>query len=171
MSIHSRYSLVPAALLLMLCSLSTHALQDGLQQRMSSADFKAAGLDTLSAQQLAHLDEWLRTHPRTDAAPANTSAGAGTGVSAGTPGTTPRLAAEKEDRSKVRAHIVGRFDGWRGDSQFTLDNGQVWRQVGSNAPSCASVDNPAVTVKPSVFSNWLMHVDGCAGQAHVRRVQ
>lgn len=165
MLIHSRHLIAPVVLLLAVYSTPTPAWQDGLQQRMSSADFKAAGLDELSPQQLAHLDNWLRTHPRADVAPARA------GVAPIGTAATPALPAQKEDRSKVRAHIVGHFDGWHGDSQFTLDNGQVWKQVGSDKPSCASIDNPEVTVKPSLFGNWLMYVEGCANLSHVRRVQ
>ena len=37
----------------------------GLQQRVSQAEFKDAGLDKLSPQELQNLDAWLRTHART----------------------------------------------------------------------------------------------------------
>ena len=33
-----------------------------LEERMSQSDFRAAGLDHLSPEQLKYLNEWLRTH-------------------------------------------------------------------------------------------------------------
>ena len=45
--------------------LSVHAQQtDGLQQRMSAEEFKAAGLDKLSPQELQNLDGWLSAHAK-----------------------------------------------------------------------------------------------------------
>jgi hypothetical protein len=61
MMIRLRYSLLSAAFAL--SCLSAHAQQtDGLQQRMSADEFKAAGLDKLSPQELQSLEGgWLHT--------------------------------------------------------------------------------------------------------------
>jgi hypothetical protein len=159
MPIRPRHLILSMLLALPLCGVSVHAQQaTGLQQRMSDAEFKAAGLDKLSPQELANLDHWLSTHGKVTTKVVDASG-------------KPVFYAGKAKRSKINAHIVGHFDGWHGNDQFTLDNGQVWKQVSSDAPSCMSANNPAVKVKPSLMNSWLMYVDGCNGDVHVERTR
>lgn len=157
MSIRRRPSLLLLLALPLYC-FGAHA-QDtaSLQQRMSSAEFKAAGLDKLSPQELQNLDGWLRAHAKVTTRMVSSSG-------------KPVFYADSTRREKINAHIAGHFGGWQGSSQFTLDNGQVWKQVGSDKPECMTSDNPAAKVKPSLFGGWLMYVDGCNGNAHVERV-
>lgn len=153
-----RHLTLSMLLALPLCCLSVHAQQSkGLQQRMSSSEFKAAGLDKLSPQELQNLDNWLNGHAMVTTKVVNSSG-------------KPVFYPNEKRRSKFNAHIVGHFDGWHGRSEFKLDNGQVWKQIGTDKPSCMSADNPAVTVKPSIMGNWLMYVHGCNDSSHVERV-
>lgn len=128
-----------------------------LQQRMSSADFKAAGLDKLSVQELQNLDAWL-AHQGQPAPRVVDRSGA------------PVFYPDSGKRAAVQAHIVGHFAGWNGHNQVTLDNGQMWKQIGDDHPQCNAAEQPSVTVKPSLFGNWLMYVEGCNDMVHVRRV-
>jgi hypothetical protein len=159
MPIRPRHLILSMLLALPLCCLSVHAQQaNGLQQRMSSDEFKAAGLDKLSPQELANLDNWLSTNGKTTTKLVDASG-------------QPVFYPAKTKRNRIDAHIVGHFDGWHGSNQFTLDNGQAWEQVGADEPACQRSDNPAVKVKPSLMGNWLMYVDGCNGDVHVKRVR
>ena len=159
MPIRPRHPRLPLLLALSLACLSAQAQQtDGLQQRMSAAEFKAAGLDKLSAQELQNLDDWLSKHGKTATRMVDTSG-------------QPVFHEPKQKRSKFTARLVGHFSGWHGHDEFTLDNGQSWKQIGSDAPVCMSADNPAVKIKPSLFDSWLMYVDGCNGSVHVRRTR
>ena len=129
-----------------------------LRDRMSTTDFHTAGLDKLSADELAHLDAWLAAHPTTRTKLVSASG-------------QPVFYTDKQKRTTIEAHLVGRFDGWNGRNLVSLDNGQQWKQVGSDQPACGSADAPAVKVKPSLFGGWLMYVNGCNGSAHVERVK
>ncbi len=129
-----------------------------LEERMSAADFKAAGLDQLTPQQLQFLDDWLRTHRPTAEKVVD-----GAGQPAFNPGNQPR--------DKFTAHIVGEFNGWSGASRFTLDNGEVWKQAEDGGYQCPAVKNPQVTIKPMVLGSWLMYVQGCNQSVRVQRVQ
>jgi hypothetical protein len=82
----------------------------------------------------------------------------------------PVFYASDKKRHAFESHIVGHFSGWHGTDQFTLANGQVWQQTGSDQPMCMNADNPTVTVKPSLFGNWLMYVHGCNDNVHVKRI-
>lgn len=152
--------LLPLLLILPLCGLTARAQQSshGLQQRMSSAEFKAAGLDKLSPQELQNLDNWLSTHAEVKTKIVDSSG-------------KPVFYAEKTKRQKIYTRIKGHFDGWNGSNEYTLDNGQVWKQLGDETPSCMTSDNPVAKVKPSMMSNWLMYVSGCNDSVHVERVR
>lgn len=144
---------------LLLVPAFVHAQQyTPLAQRMSEAEFKATGLDRLSPQQLQALDGWLRTHDKPTTRVVDTSG-------------KPVFYPDKAERRTIQAHLAGDFGGWSGDNELTLDNGQRWREIGSDTVSCNSSHAPAVTIRPSLFGNWLMHVDGCDGSAHVKRVR
>ena len=171
MMIRLHYVTAILALMLVPAMQPVHAQESGrLQDRMSASDFYDAGLNKLSAKELAALNQWLATH----------QGGATTGVaSAGVasevpmeskPTVTPSFFGNG-DRHKFETRIVGHFGGFAGNSLVTLDNGQQWQQVGDDKPSCNPSDNPTVKVKPSLFHNWLMDVEGCNALVHVKRVK
>jgi hypothetical protein len=111
--------MLPATLALLLTALPVVAQQfSSLEERMSAADFKAAGLDKLSPQELQNLDNWLRTHQQTKMVSASGA---------------PVFYADNQPRDKFTTHLVGHFSGWAGHTVFTLDNGQVWKQAESGA--------------------------------------
>lgn len=150
--------LLLSALLLAIGGMALHAQQASLQQRMGAEDFKAAGLDKLSPTELQHLEQWLAGH---DKAPVKMVDASG----------EPVFYASGAKRQTIRARLAGAFDGWHGNDVVTLDNGQRWKQVGTDRPTCMRADKPAVVVKPSIMGNWLLHVDGCSESVHARRVQ
>ncbi|HEX5960148.1 MAG TPA: hypothetical protein VFY97_02750 [Rhodanobacteraceae bacterium] len=149
--------MLSAALATLLAALPVMAQQfSSLEERMSAADFKAAGLDKLSPQELQFLDDWLRTHGQ-----------AGT-LSAG---SQPVFHPDNQPRDKFDAHLTGHFNGWTGQTLFHLDNGQVWKQAEQGSYTCPDVDNPRVTIKPMILGSWLMYVQYCDQSVRVERVQ
>lgn len=148
-------------LLLVALSFAAPALaqhDDPLAKRMTEAEFKAAGLDRLTPRQLQALDDWLRTHDKPTTRVVDTSG-------------RPVFYPDPNKRRLVEAHVVGGFDGWNGHTLLTLDNGQQWKQIGSDDVACNASTHAAVKVRPSLFGNWLLHVKGCNGSAHVERVR
>ena len=149
--------MLTAALATLIAAMPALAQQfSSLEERMSSTDFKAAGLDKLSPQQLQFLDQWLRTHQQVKAVDASGQ---------------PVFYTNDQSRGKFTTHLVGHFNGWSGGNTFTLDNGQVWRQAESGVYSCPDIDNPEVTIKPMVLGSWLMYVQGCNQSVRVDRVK
>jgi hypothetical protein len=151
----------PLLIALLVAPLAATAQTDSspsLQERMGDTEFQAAGLDKLSPAELARLEAWLAAHPRTETKLVSTSG-------------KPVFYAASSKRTAFEAHMVGHFAGWTGRNLVTLDNGQQWRQVGSDQPACGSSDGALVKVKPSLFDSWLMYVKGCNGNVHVERVK
>lgn len=147
-------------LLLFIPALAGAQQFSSLEERMSSADFEAAGLDKLSPEELARLNEWLRGN-----------VGAGTGAAA---------VASREDRIGFREEMVtgvvvsqidGPFTGWSGKTRFRLKNGQVWQQIDSDARfGGVELDSPGVRIEPGLFGSWMLKVDGYNSQVRVKRL-
>ncbi|HEX7325804.1 MAG TPA: hypothetical protein VF292_10705 [Rhodanobacteraceae bacterium] len=148
-----------AVLALLVTALPAFAQQfSSLEERMSAADFKAAGLNKLTPQQLQFLDEWLRTHEQVKSVPVSANG-------------QPVFYPDNKPRERVTTHLVGHFDGWAGHTRFTLDNGEVWKQAESGAYSCPGITNPEVTIKPMILGSWLMYVQDCNAGVRVERVK
>lgn len=149
-------------LLLVLCSLpatsQAQSLAPTLEERMSKSDFTASGLDNLSPEQLAHLNQWLAANGMEGTA----STGSG-----------PRhdFYPDPDERVTIVSHITGAFTGWLGNTVFRLDNGQSWQQAESGRFYSRSMTSPAVTIQPMILGSWLMKVDGCSCSVRVHRVK
>ena len=142
-------------LLVVLALAATLACASGfssLEERMSQAEFHAAGLDKLSPDEIKALDAWLAAHYAT----------ATTYV---TPSGAPVFYPKESERETIESNIVGTFTGWRGQTVFTLDNGQQWKQAESGSYECGKFEHPKVTIKPTLLGSWLMYVDPCRSQS------
>lgn len=129
-----------------------------LQQRMTPEEFKAAGLDKLSADELKHLDAWLSGHGKVVTKMVDQSG-------------KPVFYPSSEKAGPVQARIQGEFAGFNGHGEFTLDNGQVWRQADGTRIACMSSTNPKVTIRRSLMGNWMAAVDGCNDTTSVTRTK
>jgi hypothetical protein len=130
-----------------------------LEERMSQAEFRAAGLDKLSPQELQQLNTWLQSHGGSGATQYVTSSG------------TPLFYPKASDRETVDAHVEGTFAGWRGKTVFKLDNGQEWQQAESGSYDSGKMASPTVHIKPMLLGSWLMYVDGCGCSVRVQRTK
>jgi hypothetical protein len=108
----------------------------GIETLMSEAEFSAAGLDRLSAEELEALNAWLLRY----------TAGEAEVLQAGN--TAVR---EARDDFEVTSRLVGDFRGWDGDTVFRLENGQVWRQRLDGRYIYRGPPNPEVRIS----RNWL----------------
>ncbi|ODU45030.1 hypothetical protein [uncultured Aquimonas sp.] len=142
-------------------SLSLHA-QDfsSLEERMSQREFERAGLQKLSAEELAFLNRWLVDKGLT-AMPAETVRNDRIGLPA------ERNAANDE----VRSRLLGSFRGWTGNTVFRLENGQVWQQTDGGRLAGVNLDSPEVKIEKSLFGAWYLSVEGYNTRAKVRRLE
>lgn len=139
-----------------------------LEERMSAAEFRAAGLDKLSAEELEALNAWLRVKGMTGAAFSTPAAPApavedrrGFPVSMGDSGGGP-----------IVSRIRGEFRGWDGTAtQFTLENGQVWKSTDPAARLAVKLNDPAVVIRPGVMNAWFLQVEGYNARVRVIRVK
>ncbi len=153
------------------------AQQTRIEDRLTDAEFRAAGLEKLSETELARLNELLAR----GAAPATAQAAA--------PDVEARIAQAREEgrreavvaadrgvrpaesREPVESTIPGAFTGFARGREYTLANGQVWRQTDNASIAGARGQNIGVRVRPGLLSAWWLQVDGYNAQAKVERVR
>ena len=144
------------------------ALSADVETQMSAEQFKAAGLDKLSARELATLNAWLQQKVNTETAVAVEKA---------------RDEGRKEVVEKnrgffdfgssepIESAIAGEFTGFAKGKRYTLQNGQVWEQTEAASLSSGRKIDVPVKIKPGVMGVWYMQIKGYNTQAKVRRVK
>lgn len=74
----------------------------------------------------------------------------------------------------IESRLVGDFNGWNGKTVFTLENGQVWRQVNNNIRDYSPpkpLTQPVVMISKGMFGSYNMQVDGVKRIVQVKRVK
>lgn len=139
-----------------------------VEQQMSADEFKAAGLDKLSAQELAALNAWLqRTVAQETAKVAETAKEEG------------RKEVKEKNRGffdfgsaePIESTIAGEFNGFSNGRRYTLANGQVWEQIESASLAGVRKTNPKVKITPGIMNSWFLKIDGYNTMAKVRRIK
>lgn len=139
--------------------------QQPIEAQMTPEEFAAAGLDKLSAGELARLNAWLNRTIEGETTRATTE-------------TRAKVAEENRGFSAlgpsepIEARISGGFDGFARNREYTLDNGQVWRQIDAATLAGVRRDSPSVRITPSVIGKaWYLTIEGYNTRAKVVRVR
>ena len=139
--------------------------QPPIEKQMTPEQFKAAGLDKLSAAELANLNAWLNNTLEVETSKA------------------AKLAQDKVESENrgffnfgksdpIVAKISGEFRGFAKGRSWTLDNGQIWEQVDGASLAGVRKADPQVKITPSIIGNaWYMQIEGYNTRASVRRVK
>lgn len=128
-----------------------------VEERMTAAEFKSAGLDKLSEQELAALNAWMAKE---------------LGKAAPAPAEDTRGLIIRDASGPIVSTLPGEFKGWGGKGQrFTLANGQVWEVVDAASRLVVSLENPTVTISPGALGAWYMKVEGYNARVGVRRIK
>jgi len=141
-----------------------------IEERMSARDFRAAGLDKLSAEELANLNRWIngeevRIVGSAPAAQGGSSEPVGVGFEKG-------MFDTPDGPDEVNSNIAGLFDGWTGKTTFELENGQTWRQMEPGRLVVGTpMQSPQVTIKRGFAGVWRIKVNGYNSQVKVERIK
>ncbi len=130
----------------------------GVEKAMSAKEYEAAGLQKLTSDERARLDGFIR----------------------GFVSSSNQVAAEKAvDRAVkerkvtppeiIQSRIVGPFTGYKGDTTFTLENGERWRQAQPESRYFPKIDSPPVLIIKGVIG-YRMYIAG-GGDIRVQRVR
>ena len=131
-----------------------------LQDSMTAQEFKAAGLEKLSAEELKNLNGWLQGYRRTTETKATERAAAE---------TTKKVTEEVTKKAKAEAHqkidrVESRVDGavphLTGHSIIKLEDGTMWKQANAeDRYASPPIDHPTAIVTRSTFG-WKMRISG-----------
>lgn len=155
------------ALLLLSLALPTCVLAQefsSLEERMSDAEFRGAGLDKLTPEELEQLNGWLRS--RLNAIPTTAVSPSQQGFKA-----DDGLFSTGGDRSEIVSRVDGVFDGWNRNTVLKLENGQWWQVTESQSFAVPEMQSPTVTISPAMLGSWLMKVEGYNRSARVTRIR
>ena len=130
---------------------------------MSRDEFRRAGLERLSAEELAYLKAYLSGSVResvTSATQQNSDrVEPQTGSEAAFGEEQLKRKVEKDVPEAITARINGEFRGWDGNTVFRLDNGQVWKQrVGGKYRSRKRQD-PEIVIERGRFGYYLKLIE------------
>ena len=131
----------------------------GVQKSMSAAAFEQAGLNKLTPEERARLDEFIRRY----AASTNQEAAAA---------AVDRAVKDNKVPSQpqiIESRIVGRYAGYNGRSRFTLENGQVWAQSQQESRAYPPTDSPTVLIVKDLVGHRMYVLGG--GNIRVSRIR
>ena len=175
-------------LLLTVAVAAGQAAEPGFWQQLTPEERRAAGLDRLTPEQQAALDQMVGRFSREGARQVREQARQDLRaevkeevraevkreVKAEEKTVTQAKAGLPEEKHDevIRSRIVGEFNGWSGASVFHLENGQVWAQSNSSDTIwLPTMVNPEIEIRPSKLGGWKLYVSSGGYWVRVRRVK
>lgn len=159
------------ALFGMTISSVSYAGIDSLGSQMTPEEFERAGLQKLDAEELQFLSDWLNGRVAEEKEKV---------IAEIVPVGDDRFGADEQIRENVErirpepkklvSRISGNFRGWRGNTIFRLDNGQVWKQAESDL-FVVNVDDPEVTIKKGFMGTYFLKIKGFGSRVKVKRLK
>lgn len=72
----------------------------------------------------------------------------------------------------IHSRVMGKFNGWSGETVFRLENGQVWVQTDhTDSLWLPTMENPEVEIRRSKIGGWKLYLGGRSSWVRVRRVK
>jgi hypothetical protein len=148
----SRGVLIPYSMLgvcmIFTCVAPLHAAREetsgSIQQMMTPQEFKAAGLDKLSPDELQKLDAWLQGYRQVTEEKA----------------TARAAKVERTKMDLLVSRVDGTFNGLTGRTVIRLEDGTVWKQANADDRYRAKItDHPAAAVIHGIFG-YKMQIQG-----------
>ncbi len=149
-------------------------------ESMTVTQFKASGLDKLTSEELDNLQNWInQQHQETtqnkvdNPLPATT-----TPVTAAAAAAEPEAAEDnfgltkkkKKSNEVLKSRILGTFKGWNGETLFTLENGQVWKQRLRGTWS-GRLENPEVEIYKNMLGYYNLRIISNGRKVGVKRIK
>jgi hypothetical protein len=148
-----------------------------LEQRLSAEQLRATGLDTLTPEQLALLNSLLDQQAgatvqavRAEAkAEARAEAKAEAAENGSQRDPDPSRFVGLSDKP-IASRAKGTITGWEPGTEFTLENGQVWKVLKGRMQLDAPRESPEILVVPGIAGRWFLQVDPELPKARVYRI-
>jgi hypothetical protein len=150
-SVLIRYSMLGFCMIFA-CAAPVHAAREetsgSIQQAMTPEEFKAAGLNKLSPEELQKLNAWLQGYREVAEKAAEKKA------------TARAAKVERTKMDLLVSRVDGTFNGLTGRTVIRLEDGTVWKQANAEDRYRPKVtDHPAAAVIHGIFG-YKMQVEG-----------
>jgi hypothetical protein len=166
----NRFLIVILVLMISLPALAADGFSS-LEEQMTGAEYNASGLEKLTPEELAALNNWIRSHSvATLDLPKSNDTTSADGDGNDQSGIEKEAIAEMGDEP-ITSRIKGNFSGWDGSAVFVLENGMIWEQADNDKFYIPEVENPGVTIERGMFNTWRLQVEGHDSECRVARVQ
>jgi hypothetical protein len=146
-----RYSILALCTILTLAPLLRAAREEtsgSIQQVMTPEEFKAAGLNKLSPEELQKLNAWLQGYREVAEKTAEKKA------------TARAAKVERTKMDLLVSRVDGTFNGLTGRTVIRLEDGTVWKQANADDQYRSRVtDHPAAAVIHGIFG-YKMQIEG-----------
>jgi hypothetical protein len=134
-----------------------------VEETMRPEEFKSAGLDKLSEDELQHLDAWLQGYRQNTQKKATEQAQAKASEEIKKATEKATEEANRSARTKLDtlvSRVDGNFEGVKGRTVIRLEDGTVWKQANIDDRYRASItDHPTAVVLHTTFG-YKMRVEG-----------
>jgi hypothetical protein len=138
-----------------------------VEETMRPEEFKAAGLDKLSEDELQHLDAWLQGYRQSTQKKAAEQAQAKASEEIKKATVKATEDANQSARTKLDSlvsRVDGNIDGVKGHTIIRLEDGSVWKQVNSidhadDHYRATVTDHPVAVVFHTTFG-YKMRIEG-----------
>jgi hypothetical protein len=135
-----------------------------LEETMRPEEFKAAGLDKLSEDQLQHLDAYLQGYRQAAQKKANEQAQAKANEEIKKAKTEAKSNEDslggRTRMDSLVSRVDGNIDGIKGHTVIRLEDGSVWKQVNVDDHFGATIkDHPTAVVLHTTFG-YKMRIEG-----------
>lgn len=166
---------------LVLCSVGSAlvaAPAKSLREVLTAEEFAKAGLNKLSEEELAFLSARVLAQESSGASAVNAS-GEATPIASLPQGEAAFGHEQKLGETivkvqrvpkQMRSRIVGPFKGWRSNTQFKLENGQVW-QVIDGSSFDEVLESPEVLVEKGLVGTFFLSIKGYGSRCKVKRIK
>lgn len=145
--------LITPVLLVLSCALAT-ASEPGFTSTLKPDELSAAGIDGLTPTQVDRLNALVERYKTGEVTREVEKA-----VKESKPAeySSDDWGAPKE----IESRIAGSFNGWRGQTLFRLENGQIWKQTNPDVfVPVKPVMNPTVRLKKAGFGGYWLSIEG-----------
>ena len=164
----------PYLFVILLVSLAAFPLAGVQAEQVIPKDvFEAAGLEKLTAEELATLEAWISGNREQSVA--------GTSLAVedlpqgedafGVEQVEVRMAKIlNSDIDRIETRIQGKLRGWGGGTYFYLQNGQVWKQI-DNSNMRYNLDEAEVILFKGAMGTYFLKPKKLNSRVRVRRVK
>ncbi|GAA6153935.1 hypothetical protein NBRC116587_33570 [Pseudoteredinibacter isoporae] len=129
----------------------------GIKKLMDEEEFQKSGLNKLNAGELESLNSWLIKYTAQDSALIRQNV----------------KAVQEETKTEIRSRIKGTFKGWKGNTKFYLENGQVWEQRNQKGGTrwTVNMNNPEVLITTNFFGLQILTIVDEGKSTKVKRIR